>query len=57
MLIEAEPARVASALWAQVHGLVSLELGHLLADHDERTFEAAIRTNLVGWRSTAATEA
>lgn len=54
LLADAEPTRVASALWAQVHGLVSLELGDLLPEQDERTFELAIRTNLVGWRPTAA---
>lgn len=46
-----EPAGIALACWAQVHGLVSLELnGNLPPDFAvDAVFEAALRANARGW--------
>lgn len=44
--------QIATAMWANVHGLVSLELGGFLppyAGDPADVFEAAIRANLHGW--------
>lgn len=53
LLRDADPYLIATALWANVHGLVSLELGGAMP-HDVGApgalFEAAIRANLDGWR-------
>ncbi|MGH3980141.1 MAG: TetR/AcrR family transcriptional regulator [Pseudonocardiaceae bacterium] len=53
-LLRAEdPGLVATAMWANVHGLVSLELGHALppqAGKPAEVFGTAIRANLEGWR-------
>jgi len=53
-LLRAEdPGLVATALWANVHGLVSLELGRALPPRAGRpadVFESAIQANLQGWR-------
>ncbi len=52
-LRDADPALIATALWANVHGLVSLELGCAMpagAGPPGELFEAAIRANLDGWR-------
>lgn len=49
-----EPGVIATALWATVHGLVSLELGRALppqAGAPAEVFELAIRANLDGWRA------
>jgi AcrR family transcriptional regulator len=54
LLVEADPGLIATALWATVHGLVSLELrraapaGTLPFDE---LFETAISANLEGWRA------
>ncbi|MGQ0777089.1 MAG: TetR-like C-terminal domain-containing protein [Pseudonocardiales bacterium] len=54
---ERSPGRfvlIATALWANVHGLVSLELGGAIptqAGAPVEVFEAAIRANLDGWRA------
>lgn len=48
-LLEEEPMLIASTLWALVHGLVSLELSHLLNSADEQTFDRAVRVGLAGW--------
>ena len=47
---ETEPATVALALWATVHGLVSLHLraGHA-APTPETVFDFALRTAVEGW--------
>lgn len=48
-----EPGLIATALWATVHGLVSLELRQALppqAAAPAAVFEPAIRANLDGWR-------
>jgi AcrR family transcriptional regulator len=53
-LRDADPMRIATALWANVHGLVSLELGCAIpagAGAAGELFEAAIRANLDGWRT------
>jgi AcrR family transcriptional regulator len=53
LLRDADPAWIATALWANVHGLVSLELGSAMpaeAGRPGELFEAAIRANLDGWR-------
>jgi AcrR family transcriptional regulator len=53
LLREANPHLIATALWATVHGLVSLELGRAMPDGagpPGELFEAAIRANLDGWR-------
>lgn len=44
--------QIATAMWANVHGLVSLELGGFLPPHagdPADVFEAAIQANLRGW--------
>jgi AcrR family transcriptional regulator len=55
LLRDADPGLVATALWANVHGLVSLELRGAMpaavAPAGE-LFETAIRANLAGWRTT-----
>lgn len=46
------PESVATALWANVHGLVSLELGQFLppqAGDPAAVFEAAVRAAVRGW--------
>jgi AcrR family transcriptional regulator len=53
LLIDADPGLIATALWANVHGLVSLELGAAIppqAGAPAEVFEAAIRATLDGWR-------
>jgi AcrR family transcriptional regulator len=53
LLVEAEPAVIATALWANVHGLVSLELRGAVRPGTvppAELFGAAIRANLEGWR-------
>lgn len=48
----ANPAAIATALWANVHGLVSLELGNYLppqAGDPREVFEAAVRAAAAGW--------
>ena len=50
-----EPGLIATALWAGVHGLVSLELGRAMpreAGAPADVFDAAIEANLNGWRTT-----
>jgi AcrR family transcriptional regulator len=52
LLCTEDPALVATAMWATVHGLVSLELGRALppqARVPAEVFETAIRANLRGW--------
>ncbi|MGH3549502.1 MAG: TetR/AcrR family transcriptional regulator [Pseudonocardiaceae bacterium] len=54
LLRDADPYLIATALWANVHGLVSLELGGAMPDGTGPPgglFEAAIRANLDGWRA------
>lgn len=49
--------QIATAMWANVHGLVSLELGGFLPPHagdPASVFEAAIRANLHGWTAAPA---
>lgn len=51
---EADAATVSLALWAMVHGLVSLQLRDFLppgAGDPKVVFEAAVRANLGGWRA------
>lgn len=53
LLIDADPGLIATALWANVHGLVSLELGAAIppqAGAPAKVFEAAIHATLDGWR-------
>ncbi|MGH4010143.1 MAG: TetR/AcrR family transcriptional regulator [Pseudonocardiaceae bacterium] len=53
LLRDENPALIATALWANVHGLVSLELGGAMQQHalsPAEVFEAALRANLDGWR-------
>ena len=55
LLREANPYLIATALWATVHGLVSLELGHAMPDGagpPRELFEAAMRATVDGWRAT-----
>jgi AcrR family transcriptional regulator len=43
---------IATALWANVHGLVSLELGHFMppqAGEPAEVFEASVRSMVRGW--------
>lgn len=50
------PESIATALWANVHGLVSLELGEFMpprAGDPAAVFEAAVRANVAGWTVTA----
>lgn len=58
LLLDVEPGLVATAMWANVHGLVSLELRRALPPQAgqatevfEAVFETAIRANLDGWRA------
>ncbi len=52
LLVDADPALIATALWANVHGLVSLELRRATkAVPPSELFEAAIRATLDGWRA------
>ncbi|MGH3936937.1 MAG: TetR/AcrR family transcriptional regulator [Pseudonocardiaceae bacterium] len=54
LLRDEPPGVIATALWANVHGLVSLELGCGLppqAGRPAEIFETAIRANLDGWRA------
>lgn len=49
-----DPALIATALWAGVHGLVSLELGRFLppqAGAPADVFETAVRTGVDAWRA------
>ncbi len=53
LLCAGDPGLVATAMWANVHGLVSLELGRALppqAGAPAEVFEVAIRANVRGWR-------
>ena len=53
LLRAVDSIRLATALWANVHGLVSLELRSAMpaaAGPPGELFEAAIRANLDGWR-------
>jgi AcrR family transcriptional regulator len=53
LLIDVDPGLIAAALWANVHGLVSLELRRAMppgAGAPAEVFEAAIRATLDGWR-------
>ncbi|AYY11762.1 TetR/AcrR family transcriptional regulator [Actinobacteria bacterium YIM 96077] len=46
------PASIATALWGNVHGLVSLELGQFLppqAGDPAAVFESAVRATIAGW--------
>ncbi|MBV8994992.1 MAG: TetR/AcrR family transcriptional regulator [Pseudonocardiales bacterium] len=55
LLRDSDPGLVATALWANVHGLVSLELRGAMpagAVATSELFETAIRANLAGWRVT-----
>ncbi|MGH3914999.1 MAG: TetR/AcrR family transcriptional regulator [Pseudonocardiaceae bacterium] len=54
LLRDAGPGLIATALWANVHGLVSLELGRAMpaqAGAPADVFEAALRACLDGWRT------
>lgn len=47
---------IATALWANVHGLVSIELGEYMpprAGDPAAVFEAAVRANVRGWAASA----
>jgi AcrR family transcriptional regulator len=51
------PESIATALWANVHGLVSIELGEFMpprADDPAAVFAAAVRANVTGWTASAA---
>ncbi|WP_298323219.1 TetR-like C-terminal domain-containing protein [Haloactinopolyspora sp.] len=53
---EPEPSGIATALWANVHGLVSLELGGFMppdAGDPAAVFEIAVRANVAGWAALA----
>jgi AcrR family transcriptional regulator len=53
LLRDADPHLIATALWANVHGLVSLELGYAMPDKagpPGELFDTALRANLAGWR-------
>lgn len=52
-----DPGLVATAMWANVHGLVSLELRNAMppqASSPADVFETAIRANLRGWTESGA---
>lgn len=49
VLRDEDPADIATALWAAVHGAVSLELAGLLPDAGEERFAAAARAAVRGW--------
>lgn len=54
LLRDVEPALIATALWANVHGLVSLELGSAMpprAGAPADVFEAALHAGLDGWQT------
>ena len=54
LLRDEDPGLIATAMWANVHGLVLLELGGTIppqARAPVEVFEAAIRANLDGWRT------
>jgi AcrR family transcriptional regulator len=54
LLRDVDPFSIATALWANVHGLVSLELRSAMpakALPPDELFEAAVRANLDGWRA------
>lgn len=54
LLRDVAPGLIATALWANVHGLVSLELGRAIppqAGAPAEVFETAIHANLDGWRT------
>ncbi|MCA1676222.1 MAG: TetR/AcrR family transcriptional regulator [Actinobacteria bacterium] len=54
LLLDVEPALIATALWATAHGLVSLELGRAIpaeAGNPAEVFEAVIRASIEGWRT------
>ncbi|MDQ4011255.1 MAG: TetR/AcrR family transcriptional regulator [Actinomycetota bacterium] len=56
LLRDVDPSVIATALWANVHGLVSLELGCAMppqAGAPAEVFEIAMRANLDGWRRAA----
>ncbi|HEY2763718.1 MAG TPA: TetR/AcrR family transcriptional regulator [Pseudonocardiaceae bacterium] len=60
LLRDVDPGLISTALWACVHGLVSLELGDAIparAGRPAEVFEAALRANLDGWRTTPAVPA
>ncbi|SEF15950.1 TetR/AcrR family transcriptional regulator [Jiangella alba] len=47
---------IATALWANVHGLVSIELGAFIpprAGDPAAVFDAAVRANVAGWAASA----
>lgn len=47
-----KPGAIALALWANVHGLVSLELGEFVPDgagDPSEVFETAVRATVAGW--------
>jgi hypothetical protein len=53
-LRDEDPSLIATALWANVHGLVLLELSGAIppqARAPAEVFEAAVRANLDGWRT------
>ncbi|TDD89420.1 TetR/AcrR family transcriptional regulator [Saccharopolyspora karakumensis] len=52
-LVDEDPMAIASALWALVHGLVTLELSDLLR-HEAEGFDYAARAALRGWRTDTA---
>ncbi|MGH8922649.1 MAG: TetR-like C-terminal domain-containing protein, partial [Actinomycetes bacterium] len=54
LLRDVDPGLIATALWANVHGLVSLELGRAMpakAGAPADVFEAALCACLDGWRA------
>lgn len=54
LLRDVDPGLISTALWAIVHGLVSLELGKAMpaqAGAPADVFETAIQANLDGWRA------
>ena len=54
VLVDVDPHLIATALWANVHGLVSLELRGATATGavpPGELFDTAIRANLNGWRA------
>ncbi|MEV4645169.1 TetR/AcrR family transcriptional regulator [Saccharopolyspora sp. NPDC049357] len=53
-LVDEDPTAIASALWALVHGLVTLELSDLLR-HEAEGFDYAARAALRGWRTETVT--
>jgi AcrR family transcriptional regulator len=53
LLRDEDPVLIATALWANVHGLVTLELGCAIppqAGAPAEVFKIAMRANLDGWR-------